>query len=63
MRDGTFNATEPVGEADRGAVREDPPVVQQRKPAYSFLSTQPVVIAWAASSRQAPNPAEPAPYW
>ncbi|HZN17618.1 MAG TPA: hypothetical protein VFB84_05430 [Micromonosporaceae bacterium] len=25
--------------------------------------TQPVVIRCAASSRQAPNPAEPTPYW
>jgi hypothetical protein len=33
------------------------------KPSYSFPSTQLVVMVCTASSRQAPNPAEPTPYW
>lgn len=63
MRDRLLEApspsTKPAG-ALSGSTRQ---WYSSGKPAYSFVSTQPVVRMCAASSRQAPNPAEPTPYW
>lgn len=63
MGDGILDTPEGVGEAGRGLPGSTRQWYSRGKPVYRFSSTQPVVMMCAASSRQAPNPADPAPYW
>jgi hypothetical protein len=52
-------STNPVG-GSSGRIRQ---WYSSGNPAYSPRSTQLFAMRCAAGSRQAPNPAEPTPYW
>jgi hypothetical protein len=62
MRDGSVNSPELASEPPAGESGRTRQWYISGKPSYWFPRAQLVVMVCTASSRQAPNPADPTPY-